>query len=59
MTDYRVTIQEDENGEAYIVIPAEILDKYGLEVGDLAVFECDGEALKITFPDKAKPCAAE
>lgn len=50
MKSYRVTIQQDENGKAFIEIPADIVAEYGLKDGDAAVFELRGDAVAITFP---------
>jgi bifunctional DNA-binding transcriptional regulator/antitoxin component of YhaV-PrlF toxin-antitoxin module len=34
-----VTVQEDENGDAFIVLPDEILEEAGLKEGDTVVWK--------------------
>lgn len=55
MKSYRVTIQQDENGEAFIEIPDEILASFDLKDGDPVALALQDNAIFMTFPKDEQP----
>lgn len=49
MKTYTVTVTEDpENpGEMFLPIPEELMEEMGWEIGDVLVFEVDGDRISI------------
>lgn len=42
---YILEVQEDENGDAYIVLPDEIIDELGWEEGDVLEWDVRGSGI--------------
>lgn len=45
---YVLEVQEDENGDQYIVFPEEIIEDFGWQEGDLLNWDVRGEGIVIS-----------
>jgi bifunctional DNA-binding transcriptional regulator/antitoxin component of YhaV-PrlF toxin-antitoxin module len=45
MSDYVLEVQEDDDGEAFIVLPDELIEHLGLQEGDILDWDVKGEKI--------------
>jgi bifunctional DNA-binding transcriptional regulator/antitoxin component of YhaV-PrlF toxin-antitoxin module len=45
---YTSIVQEDENGELYIVIPADLIKELGWDEGTVLVWTIDGDTINLS-----------
>lgn len=45
---YILEVQEDENGEQYIVLPEEVIEDLGWQEGDILNWDIHGEGIVIS-----------